>query len=85
MKTVFLLMAEFETATIPLEKVAEKYLGMEPEHAARLARTLKLPIPAFRLGGQKSKWVVHLDDLARYIDACRDEQAKAWKDMNDAA
>lgn len=79
MKTTFLLLAEFETATIPLEKVAAKYFSMEPEFAARKARNHELPIPAFRLGGQKSKWVVHIEDLAVFIDRILKEAAEEAK------
>ena len=38
MNTVFLLMAEYETSQIPLEIVAEKFLGIGPAKAKEAAR-----------------------------------------------
>ncbi|MDI6636799.1 pyocin activator PrtN family protein [Pantoea dispersa] len=76
MNTVFLLMAEFETSTIPLSVVAERYLGMRPATADKKAGCGELPIPTFRIGNsQKSPRIVHVSDLAEFID----NQRKAAK------
>ena len=86
MKTTFLLMAEFGSPTVPLDKVAEKYFSIATKaEATRRAQAHSLPIPAFRMGGQRSQWFVHIDALAKYIDDCNEEAQKAWRAMNDAA
>lgn len=83
MNTVFLLMAEFETSTIPLSLIAERYLGMKPETANKKANAGDLSIPTFRLDdGQKAPRIVHITDLADYIDKKRDEANKEFQKMN---
>ncbi|MEI7125440.1 pyocin activator PrtN family protein [Pectobacterium carotovorum] len=80
MNTMFLLMAEFNTATIPLSDIAERYLGMKPVTADRKAGAGDLPIPTFRLGDtQKAPRMVHVKDLADFIDNRRKEAAKELK------
>lgn len=74
MNTVFLLMAEFGTPTIPLSQIAERYLGMKPETANKKANCGELALPSFRLDqGQKAPRIVHVKDLADFIDRKRDE------------
>ncbi|KHN50691.1 pyocin activator PrtN family protein [Pectobacterium fontis] len=74
MNTMFLLMAEFNTATIPLSSIAERYLGMKPATADKKAGAGDLPIPTFRLGDtQKAPRMVHVKDLADFIDSRRIE------------
>jgi hypothetical protein len=74
MNTYFGLLAEFGEANIPLEKVAPKYFGLSAEEAKRRAPAKILPCPVFRLGGQKSPWLVSVADLAKLID---EKRAKA--------
>lgn len=72
MNTFFLLMAEYESPTIPLAKVAERYLGMSMRLAEQRAIAGKLPIPTFRVGdSQKAPRMVHVQDLAEHIDKRR--------------
>ncbi len=74
MNTMFLLMAEFETSTIPLATIAERYLGMKPAYADKRAGAGDLPIPTFRIGDtQKAPRMVHVKDLADFIDKRRRE------------
>lgn len=73
MNTLFFLMAEFNTAHPKLEDVAPRYLGLQPAEAKRAAGLRTLPIPAFRLGSQKSPWLVAIDDLAKYLDQAKEE------------
>ena len=70
--TYFGLLAEFGEANIPLEKVAPKYFGLSYAEARRRAPAKMLPCRAFRLGGQKSPWLVSAMDLAELIDAQRE-------------
>ena len=75
--TYFGLLAEFGEANIPLARVAPKYFGLSFEEARRRAPTQMLPCPVFRLGGQKSPWLVSAFDLATLIDRRRDQAAKS--------
>jgi pyocin activator protein PrtN len=70
--TYFGLLAEFGEANIPLERVAPKYFGLSFEEARRRAPSKVLPCRAFRLGGQKSPWLVSAADLAELIDQRRE-------------
>src|ERR1019366_6359729 len=70
--TYFGLLAEFGEANIPLERVAPKYFGLSFEEARRRAPGKVLPCRAFRLGGQKSPWLVSAADLAELIDERRE-------------
>jgi hypothetical protein len=69
--TYFGLLAEFGEANIPLERVAPKYFGLSCAEAQRRAPAKQLPCRAFRLGGQKSPWLVSATDLAELIDVRR--------------
>lgn len=69
--TIFLLLAEFGTGHIPLDRCSH-YFGMKQEEANRRALRQQLPVPVFRLGSQKSPWLVAADVLAQYIDKQRD-------------
>ena len=74
--TYFGLLAEFGEANIPLMKVSPKYFGLSFEEARRRAPTQLLPCRVFRLGGQKSPWLVSAADLAELIDRRRDLAGK---------
>ena len=80
MKTAFLLMAQYERATVPLSEIAEQYLGMTVPVAQREALMNNLPIPTFRLrDSNKSPLLVHIDDLAEHIDKVRATAKRAWE------
>lgn len=70
--TYFRLLAEFGEANIPLERVAPKYFGLSADEAKRRAPGKTLPCRVFRLGGQKSPWLVGASDLATLIDEARE-------------
>ena len=72
----FGLLAEFGEANIPLARVAPKYFGLSFDEARRRAPTQMLPCRVFRLGGQKSPWLVSAADLAELIDRRRGQAAK---------
>lgn len=72
MNTYFGLLAEFGTAHIPLDLVAKRYLGMTPNEAKRAAGLRKLPVPAIRMGSQKSPWLIPAEDLAKYLDQLKE-------------
>ena len=73
--TYFGLLAEYGEANIPLARVAPKYFGLSYEEARRRAPAKALPCPVFRLGGQKSPWLVSAADLAQLIDSRREKAA----------
>lgn len=79
MNRIFLLMAEFNCADIPLEKVAPKYLGMDEKQWKRAASLQQLPFPVFRGGSQKAPWLVNVNALAQYLDKREAAAAKDWR------
>jgi hypothetical protein len=67
--TTFALMAEFQTALIPLEIVATKYLGISEKKARERFHRAELPFPVCALiDSQKAPLWVRVEDLAAYID-----------------
>lgn len=81
--TVFLLLAEFGTGQIPLDRCCHHF-GMSAPEAIRKAARQALPVPAFRLGTQKSPWLVSADKLAAHIDAKRAEAEREWNKVHAA-
>lgn len=82
MNTLFILMAAHNgQAVIPLQEVGEKYLGItEKAKLSQKARTGELPLPAFRLEkSQKAPWLVHIQDLATYIDQQQEKAQSDWQ------
>lgn len=79
---MFLLMAEFGQADVPLEVVADRYLGLGRREAFQRATARKLPLPAYRgSASQKSPWLVRITDLAEYLDGQREEAKREWEVM----
>ncbi|GAB7228722.1 hypothetical protein D8T51_21605 [Vibrio vulnificus] len=79
--THHLLLAQFGNRTlIPVEELAEPYLGVAVNTAKRKAKCNELPFPCFRVGlSQKSPYVVHLSELVKYIDQRTNEARSLWK------
>lgn len=69
MNTLFMLMAQYGQADIPLTNVAEKYLGLSTKEAAQRASKQSLPFPVFRAESQKAPWMVSLVELAKWMGA----------------
>lgn len=82
-RTMFLLLAEFGTGQIPVDRCAHHF-GLSPEEAKRAAARQKLPIPAFRLGTQKSPWLVSVESLAGHIDSAQSAAQADWDRLNAA-
>lgn len=76
---VYLLMAQYNRADIPLEDVARDYLGLEPRAAAARAARSELPVPAFRAGSRQSGWLVSVQALAEYLDHREQEARAEWE------
>jgi len=85
MKTLFILMAQYDgLAVIPLERVCADYFPhLSPEKLLRkvLAGQLRLPITRIE-PSQKAARGVHVQDLADYIDARRDEALEAVEKLH---
>lgn len=80
--TYFGLLAEFGEAEIPLERVCKKYFGLSISKAKRRACVQQLPIPAYRVGSQKSPWLISAADLASHIDQQRQSATNQWTNMH---
>lgn len=84
-KTLMLLMMEYEKAVIPLKDIHEKYFGIDTlPKANQRARANDLPVPVFRMGSNKSDYLVRIEDLAFYIDKMANEQKQIWEKMKSA-
>lgn len=81
--TLFLVLAEYGTAQIPVERCACQF-GMTAQEAKSAARRQSLPIPAYRLGSQKSPWVVDATALASHIRSKRELAEAEWRRVNAA-
>ncbi len=79
--TYFGLLAEFGTAELPLESIAEKYFGLAPPKAKSLARLQQLPVPAYRCGSNKSPWLIAASDLADWLDTQKEQARAVWQKM----
>ena len=80
--TYFALLAEFGTAHIPLEIIAQKYLDIDLQTAKSKASKQQLPFPCIRVSGQKSPWFVDAAVLASFLDQKLDDAKKNWERMN---
>ncbi|NBN74801.1 MULTISPECIES: pyocin activator PrtN family protein [Proteus] len=80
MNTVFLLLAEYETSQIPLSVVAEKFLSISPSWADKKANLGELPFPTYR-DNQKSGRLVHIVDLAEWIDKKRETAKQEFEHL----
>lgn len=84
MNTLFLLMAEFETAHIPLRNICEKYFSLDFKTACRRAAFQDLPVPVFKGGSQKSQWLVDVHHLAEYLDTAAQQARETHQKMQSA-
>jgi hypothetical protein len=71
--TLETLLKRFDSPTVPLVDIAQEFLGLSARKARELAAKGTLPVPAFRLGSQKSPYQVHVEDLAKLIDQRADD------------
>lgn len=81
MKTAWLLMAEHESPTIPAEEVCKKYFAplTYPVFLKKLGLG-EIDLVVARMGDtQKSARIVHINDLANYIDRQREVAARELK------
>lgn len=71
MNRIFLLMAQFGSADVPLAKVVETYFPHLSEATwKRRAALQEFPFPVFRAeSSQKAPWMVSVVELAKYLDS----------------
>lgn len=81
MNTFFALMAEYGTAQIPVERCASLF-GLTPKKAEEYAGRQQLPVPAFRIGSQKSPWLLDAAKLAEYLDSKKRQAELDWQKIN---
>ncbi len=80
MKTVFLLMAQYDArAVIPIENLCRDFFShLTVEKFLRKVANGEINIPVMKMEvSQKAAKGVHLADLAAYIDARRDDARRA--------
>lgn len=80
MNTLFLVIAQFETAEIPLEKLCDQF-GMELPQAKRKAAAHELPVPFYKKSS-KGGYFCAAQDWADYLDASRLAARHEWQKMN---
>ncbi|MBA8734194.1 pyocin activator PrtN family protein [Chromobacterium violaceum] len=79
-KTEWLLMARYQTPSIPLATVCEEHFGLTEHEANRAASLNKLPVPTYRVGESKrSPRHIHINDLAALIDRRHAEAQRSWR------
>lgn len=78
MKTAYILLAQYESAIIPIEKVRRDYFGaLSMVTFLRKLGNGEIPLPLVRMdGSQKGPKGVHVADLAAYIDKCAEVARK---------
>lgn len=84
MKTVFLLMAQYDgKAVVPIDEVCRDYFA--PLTAPTLVRKIsagEIALPLVRMEtSQKGAKGVHVEDLAKYIDARRAAAVKECEQL----
>lgn len=84
MNTLFLVMAQFEAADIPLAKLCMAHFGMELPQATRKAALQQLPVPFYKKAG-KSGYFCSAKDWAEYLDKKAELARNEWSRMNAGA
>lgn len=79
MNTEIALLAAHRSPVIRLDAICEKHFNMSYYNANVKAARNELPIPTFRLtDSAKAPVMVHVSDLAAYIDAKAKEAKEDW-------
>lgn len=80
MNTALALLARFQSPTVKLEDICREYFGLDRSKAYQKAALNELPIPTFRAAqSQKAPRMVHVDDLARWLDEQRTKAREEWE------
>lgn len=84
MKTVFLLMAQYDgKAVVPIDEVCRDYFApLTPQTLVRKISAGDIALPLVRMeASQKGAKGVHVEDLAKYIDARRAAAVKECEQL----
>ena len=83
METAFFLMAQYNQAIIPVDRLVKDYFShLTLRTFLRKVDEGQLPLPLIRMeDSQKSSKGVHINDLAKYLDAQRDKAQRTFKQM----
>ncbi|MCC6863259.1 MAG: pyocin activator PrtN family protein [Rhodobacteraceae bacterium] len=84
MNTPFIILAQYQTAIIPLNLVCRDYFQhLTPETFARKSLSGEIAIPVVQIeGSQKATKGVHVADLANWIDTRRAAAMKELTQIN---
>lgn len=84
MKTTHILLAQYDSAVIPIEAVCRDYFRhLTPANFARKSLSGDIPIPVIQIeDSQKGSRGVHVTDLAKWID---DRRAVAQAEVDRVA
>ncbi len=77
-RTLFLVLAEFGSGQIEVTRCAHHF-GLTETEAKRAAARQALPVPCYRLGSQKSPWLIDADKLADYIRKQQQAANEEWR------
>ncbi len=79
MNTHLALLAIYDDVNISLEKCCMEFFGLSPKRAAEATNKQALPMPAYRLGSNKSPWLMDAGKLAAYIDQKKIQAELEWR------
>jgi hypothetical protein len=80
MNTTLALMSIFQSPTIPLSEICERFFSIKYEEALRKAARGDLPVPTFRLTkSQRAPFMVSCEALAAHIDKAAAEALALWQ------
>jgi hypothetical protein len=82
-RTLLLLLDEFDTLHPSADAVAAKYLGISKRECQFRAGKGQLPFPTFRAETRKSPLLCDLRDVAEWIDGIRAEHKTDWSKLHD--
>lgn len=84
-KTIYMVLAQYEKAVIPLDEICAEYFGMDKKTAYQAAAANELPVPVIRMrDSQKCPWMIHAEELAALIDKRNEEAKREWLRVNAA-
>lgn len=83
METAFFLMAQYNQPIIPVDRLVKDYFShLTLRTFLRKVDEGQLPLPLIRMDdSQKSSKGVHINDLAKYLDAQRDKAQRTFNQM----
>lgn len=84
MKTTHILLLQYEgSVIIPAAKIARDYFGLTEAKFLQKCRSCDIPLPLMKPDPKSQKGLqgVHVQDLADYLDRCREETRSDLRKM----